>query len=171
MRKKYFKYQLICCICIMLCAYVGKTSNVKIIKTIYNVSESEVNRCISREDVEAWSEATLDRIKGTPAHLVSVMVNASENSAYGVPIDEEATDDIKTVHAVSGGVVIASGYSGDLGLYVKIKHEGKVSTYGNLTDISVVVDERVERGEYIGYYDVESKEEFYYELEDTNVSI
>lgn len=65
---------------------------------------------------------------------------------------------------MAGGMIIASGKDKERGLYIEIKHDDAISVYGNLSDISVVESERVQRGEIIGSYDTDSEKDFFYEL-------
>lgn len=96
--------------------------------------------------------------------VVSAVSKANTATKYGEPIDEKSDSNIKQVHAVAGGMIIASGKDKERGLYIEIKHDDAISVYGNLSDISVVESERVQRGEIIGSYDTDSEKDFFYEL-------
>ena len=59
------------------------------------------------------------------------------------------------------------GIDKDLGFCIRIQHEDKMSTYGNLESISAVMGERVKKGDIIGTFDKNNDEKFYYQLTDS----
>ena len=89
----------------------------------------------------------------------------NKEAQYGVPVDSGSnSEDIQQVHSVAGGKVQYVGKNAEKGLFVVIKHEEAVSTYGFLEDVKVIPDERVQRGEVIGNYNPKCGNDFLYDL-------
>ncbi len=127
-------------------------------------AEEYLGKNYSAEEIKEAGAEFVDKIINAPAALTGVVLEANEINEFGAPIDEKDTDEVRAVHAVAGGKIIYSGIDKKLGLCIRIKHEDKVSTYGNLSDISAVTGERVKKGEIIGTFDGSSEKEFYYKL-------
>ena len=167
-RKKYavkFCIQLYICIVITLSALVMKNSSNTAVSEYYDKLCSVVCHNITVSELQEVGSIAVSKLKDTPARIVSTVVQVNKNSQYGVPIDEtRVTETVKQVHSVAGGMVQSVGKSSEKGLFVVVKHEEAVSTYGQLEDVSVVPNERVQRGEIIGSYNPECGNEFYYEL-------
>lgn len=165
MKKRKLFLQIMVCAMITLFATFGGRIDHPVFAKYFAASKALVTTALTREDVSAaWLKVT-STLADAPSKVVSAVTAVNEASKYGVPIDEDGTTRMKQVHAVAGGMVLKSGKNEEYGLYIQIKHEDAVSTYGNLTGVSVVEAERVQRGEIIGSYDSFSDSEFYYELE------
>ena len=164
MRKYKFYIQIaICVMLISVTAACGQMNHPAAV-TWHNTVSRLVMTELTKEQVEdAWI-TMFTALSEAPSKAVSTIIAVNQATQYGEPIDEKSTTRMKQVHAVCGGMVLKSGKNEEYGLYIEIKHEDAVSVYGNLTGISVVEDERVQRGEIIGSYDSLSEEEFYYEL-------
>jgi len=119
--------------------------------------------------LEAASEAV-----SLPVKVGEAVIQVNEQGLYGQPVDRPDEDEggVMQVYAAAGGRVIRSGINSALGMYVMIEHpasgfrEGKISTYGHLSDLRAVEGERVNKGDIIGSYDSSCGQEFYYVLEE-----
>ena len=121
----------------------------------------------SFEDIVSAGTKLTDLVRETPDAISAAITVANEISQNGQPIDKDEKNPIKSVHSIAGGKVIYAGIDKQLGLCVRIKHEEKISTYGNLYTLTVVPGERVKRSDIIGTYNSEKDKEFYYHLEDS----
>lgn len=165
MKKKLY-WQIGVCLLIFTAALCGaKIENEKAAR-YYDVVRQTVMTEMTAEDFRQALAVFSDKVAKAPTQLVSAAKEANEKSRYGAAIDEKSDSEIKQVHAVAGGMVEKSGWDSKIGLYVKIRHERGISTYGNLADIGVIQSERVQRGEIIGSYDTRNEKEFYYELDE-----
>lgn len=117
-------------------------------------------------DIQEKGKDVVTAVASAPAAVGKAVLQANKLSQYGEPIDQDAEKPIKTVHAVAGGKVLRAGIREDLGMYVSILHQDKISTYGNLQDLTVVSGDRVKKGDILGSYDEKKNEAFYYSLED-----
>ena len=99
--------------------------------------------------------------------MTSAVVSVNEMRNFSAPIDEKADNDIQSVHAAAGGIVAYAGIDKNLGMCIKIKHQSKVSVYGNLCTITAVTGDRVGKGDVIGTFNNSGEKEFYYQLEDS----
>lgn len=157
--------QLIICIVVIITVIIMKNSGNALVSKYYDKICEMACYNITVSDIESMSAKAVSKIKGTPSRLVSTVIQVSKASQYGVPIDENnVTETVKQVHSVAGGVVKSVGKNSENGLFVEIKHEDAVSTYGQLEDVKVVPNERVQRGEIVGSYDPKCGSEFYYQL-------
>lgn len=125
----------------------------------------KISKNYTLSEIKEIGENAIETVIETPAVVSSAILEANQIGQYGKPIDEASEDEIKPVHSVSGGRVLKSGISKDLGMYVTIEHQNRVSTYGNLCNITVVSGDRVKKGDIIGSYDSTKEEEFYYDIE------
>ena len=164
MRKYKLHIQTGFCLVILACMLICGRVEHPVISTWYDTVSQMVMTELTKEDIKETWENVSSILTDAPAKVVSTITAVNDATKYGEPIDEKTTTRIKQVHAVCGGMVLKSGKNEEYGLYIEIKHEDAVSVYGNLTGISVVESERVQRGEIIGSYDSLSNEEFYYEL-------
>lgn len=166
MKKNKLYVQIILCLIIGILAIYGSQVKQKNIIKYYGAMKSALMEETTREDVvQTWSQVK-GMLSDAPSKVVSVVTAVNESTKYGVPMDEEGSSPMMSVHAVAGGKVLKSGISQELGLYIQIQHESAVSTYGNLESINVVETERVQRGEIIGTYDSFNEAEFYYQLDE-----
>lgn len=164
-KHKLFYQIIVCCLLIGTATFGSKIEN-ETFSRIYNGARELVTTQLSLEDVKAAGARMTSMLTSAPVKVVSAVAKANEISRYGEPIDKQSEESLRSVHAVAGGMVIASGRDKERGLYVEIKHEKAVSVYGNLSDIKVVESERVQRGEIIGSYDDTCGSEFFYELQE-----
>lgn len=98
--------------------------------------------------------------------MQSTIIQANQLGEYGQPIDEDTDKKVRCVYATNAGMVITSGISKELGSFVKIQHDTKISTYGSLTEVKVVQGDKVKKGDIIGTYESGSSKKFYYNLEE-----
>lgn len=121
------------------------------------------------DDLKVMKDDFIGYMFELPKRINETIIVANEMSYFAYPIDENSSEDIVNVRAAAGGEVVYSGIDKNLGPCVKIKHNDKFSTYGNLHTINVIVGDRVKKSQIIGSYDNKSIEEFYYQLEDSMV--
>ncbi|MGN0658751.1 MAG: peptidoglycan DD-metalloendopeptidase family protein [Emergencia sp.] len=166
MNKKKLVFQTAVCAMILSTVFFADKSGNQTVLSWCDKARTMVMHQVTREEAAAFGSRIVSGLSDAPAKVVSAVMEAGSASRYGVPIDEKAEGGVKQVHAAAGGVVEASGKSEELGLYIRLRHDGAVSVYGNLSDIGVVESERVQRGEIIGSYDTSSEKDFYYDLQE-----
>lgn len=164
MNEKKLYCQIVVCALLLGTAAAGSRIENGVFSRYFDKAMDAVMYQMTMEDVRAAGAYVSTQLSGAPAKVVSAVSKANTATKYGEPIDEKSDSNIKQVHAVAGGMIIASGKDKERGLYIEIKHDDAISVYGNLSDISVVESERVQRGEIIGSYDTDSEKDFFYEL-------
>ncbi len=166
MKREKLLLQTCCCILLMLFVAVGQNMGNPKVSMILERAKEVMMQNLSVDDIKETCQQAMSVLKNVPSKTVAAVVEIHESSKYGQPIDEKTTNRMKQVHAVAGGKVIKSGFNDKYGLYVQIRHEDGISTYGNLSSVNVVEAERIQRGEIIGSYDSLNEKEFYYELKE-----
>lgn len=166
MNRKKLYVQITVCMLLLGAAFFGNSSSMPQAAQICSQIKSAVMKQMTMDDVRAMGSRITGSLTEMPSKVVSAVAKVNDQSKYGEPIDQKASDGVKQVHAAAGGVVEASGRDDELGLYVKIRHEDAMTVYGQLSDIGVVEKERVQRGEIIGSYETASEKEFYYDLQE-----
>ena len=167
-RDKFLVQMMICFVIFAAARGVAMIDNDKI-SEIKDTVKGYIEKNYSIDEIKETGADLVDKIVSAPAVLTGAIIQANEINEFGAPIDEKDTDEIQAVHAVSGGRVVYSGIDKEIGLCIKIQHEDKMSTYGNLDSISSVTGERVKKGEIVGTFDKNKEEEFYYQLSDSVV--
>ena len=155
-------------VCLLIFAVVQSglhTKEGKLGDFLSRIAEA-VNENYTLAELLELGESAEEAMVMAPGLIGDTLMSASELGTYGTPMDEESDEVIKNVYASAGGKVVKSGVSSSLGLYVMIEHPGKISTYGNLSNIRVVTGERVTKGDILGTYDSTQDADFYYALED-----
>ena len=155
-------------VCLLIFAVVQsgiQTKEGKLGDFLSRIAEA-VNENYTLAELLELGESAEEAMVMAPGLIGDTLMSASELGTYGTPMDEDSDDVIKNVYASAGGKVVKSGVSSSLGLYVMIEHPGKISTYGNLSNIRVVTGERVTKGDILGTYDSTQDADFYYALED-----
>ncbi len=166
MNKRKFLCQSFICLLLFGIVFFAEKSGNEAVVTGYEKVKDAMSSSLTIEKLKTSSKKFSKAVIHSPEKVVTAMSKLSEETKYGEPIDEISDSEIKTVHAVAGGKVICSGKSENLGLYVKIKHENAVSVYGNLQDLNVMLQDRVQRGEIIGTYNEAEGKEFYFQLDE-----
>ncbi len=166
MNRKKLYVQITVCVLLLGGAFLGSNGDLPQVSRLFDRAKESVMHQLTMEDIRAMGSRVTGSLSEMPSKVVSAVAKVNDQSKYGAPIDQKASDGTKQVHAAAGGVVEASGRDDALGLYVKLRHEDAVTVYGNLSDIGVVEKERVQRGEIIGSYDTASEKEFYYDLQE-----
>lgn len=166
MNKRKILYQSCVCLLILFIVFFAQKSDNDKVSKGYTKIRTVMSSNLTMENVKSCGKKLSNSIVHGSEKVVTTMEKLSEETKYGEPIDEISDSEIKTVHAVAGGKVICSGRSENLGLYVKIKHENAISIYGNLQDLSVMVQDRVQRGEIIGTYNESEGKQFYFQLDE-----
>ena len=131
---------------------------------------SHINTNYTAEEVKAAASELLERAGSAGEVLASAVISANKAGQSDNVLGEADEKGIRVVYAPDGGDVVSVGISDELGMYVRIRHDGKISLYGNLADIAVLTGERVRKGDIIGSYDSNSVNEFIYELTDIDFS-
>ncbi len=131
--------------------------------------KSVVSKNYTLEQVQEAGNTLLNSVLEAPDNISTAIMVANEVGDYSAPMDEKSDTKIKSVHATGGGKIIYAGIDKELGVCVRIEHEDKISTYGNMYTLTAVTGERVKKGDIIGTYDTESNKEFYYQLENSVV--
>lgn len=164
-KEKFFTQAVICC---MFFTAVKATDfiNIDTIKNARTAVETRLERNYTADEVKQAGSQLLEKAKDAPAVITSTVLKANQLGEFGQPIDEDTSLKTRCVYAVNEGSVVASGISGELGSFVKIQHDERVSTYGNLTSIKVIQGDKVRKGDIIGTYDKNSEKKFYYDLEE-----
>ena len=156
--------QILSCLIIAVLLFCGEKTNHPVASQCYQSVKNTIMTQLTMDDVSrVWSE-TFSFVTGATTRIASTVMEVTEESKYGIPIDEKSDETVKQVHAVAGGMVEKTGKNDAYGLYIQIRHEDAVSVYGNLASVGVIEDERVQRGEIIGSFDSLGGTEFYYEL-------
>ena len=167
-RDKFLVQMMICLAVFALARGAAMIDNEGFSKIKNKVGEY-LGRNYSVEEIKETGADFVDKIIHAPAALTSAVMEANEMNEFGAPIDEKDTDEAQAVHAVAGGSVVYSGIDKNLGFCIRIQHEDKMSTYGNLSSISAVMGDRVKKGDIIGTFDSGDGEDFYYKLSDSVV--
>lgn len=171
MRRQYDKLliQVVACLAIFALVRVSAMIGGETMTKIKTSVKEQAEKNYTVEDIKEAGDRLASQIVSAPAALVSVITQANEAGEFGEPINKNDKDSVKTVHSVGGGVVTYAGIDKELGMCVKIEHEDKVSTYGNLYTLTVVAGDKVQKGGIIGTFDSKGEVEFYYKLEDSVV--
>lgn len=158
-------------ICLTMVALLRGTAfvNDSKIKDVQNTVERELKKHYTVEKINDEKDTILSKIVNAPDALNTLIMAANEVSYYNYPIDESNQGNVVNIRAAAGGEVIYAGIHKDLGVCIRIKHQDKISTYGNLNTINVITGERVNKSQIIGTYSKTSNKEFYYQLEDNMV--
>ncbi len=165
---KFLTQIVICLSLVMVLDGAGIFTEGKIAEFSAKV-QSAVSKNYTLEQVKNAGNKLLNGILEAPESISTAIMVANEVGDFGTAINDKSDTNIQSVYATNGGKVIYAGIDKMLGICVRIKHEDKISTYGNLYTLTVVTGERIEKGDIIGTYNNESKEEFYYQLEDSMV--
>lgn len=164
-REKIFLQVIICCM-IFTVVKAGSILNIKELSGFKTSVKEQFEKDYSIEEVKEAGSALLEKAKDTPAAIASSVISANKLGEYGQPIDEDTSMKVRCVYATNAGKVIASGISKELGGFVKILHDTKVSTYGHLSEIKVVQGDKVKKGDIIGTYESRTNKKFFYDLEE-----
>lgn len=172
--KKLFIKALICMA--LLCAVTGLQTNAgkeDKLGTFLEKAAEAVRENYTLAELLKIGQETSVKLASVPERINEKVIDVNEEGLYGEPMDPAAEDEsgLTPVYAAAGGRVLRCGLDQSLGLYVVIEHpdsgygKGKISTYGNLSDIRVVSGERVTKGELIGTFRPRGEKDFYYALE------
>lgn len=154
-------------ICIMLTGmYTASSgSDIKSLNVFAEKIESAIMREYTYDDITNFGKRTVDAVKNIPTAMSNINETIAKGSDYGIPIDEESIDGVNAVYSVAGGTVKKIGINEDIGKYVIVQHgDRSESIYGNLSNITCQLNEKVRRGEIIGEYTEIPEKNFYYAL-------
>lgn len=168
MNKKKIFIQAILCFGIFAMIQASTWISSDKVSEFRKMTAEKLSENYTLEDVKEIGIHVVKTAMEMPETVNEAVLTVNQIGQYGMPIDENSEQDIKTVHSVAGGQVIRSGLSSDLGMYVSIRHEEGISTYGHLCNITVVAGDRVKKGDIIGSYDSSGAEAFYYDIEKTD---
>ncbi len=164
-KEKIFLQVIVCCM-IFTVVKAGSILNIKELDGIKNAVKEQFEKNYSVDEVKEAGSELLERAKGAPEVIASTIIQANQLGEYGQPIDEDTDKKVRCVYATNAGRVITSGIRKELGSFVKIQHDTKISTYGNLKEIKVVQGDKVKKGDIICTYESGSSKKFYYNLEE-----
>ena len=169
-RNSKIMIQAILCLCIFVSVQTGVLPEEgKAAEFIDKISKA-VRENYTLAELLQIGEDTAAAAAAAPARISDAVLQANEKVQYGKPLDESEQEAIQPVYAVAGGKVLRAGIRDDIGMYVKVEHPDKISTYGHLSNAAVITGERVKKGDIIGSYDNSIGNEFYYVLEDKTSS-
>lgn len=166
-KEKIFLQVIICCMIFTL-AKAGSIIDIQGLEGVKTTVKDRFEKNYQVDEVKAACAKLFEKAKETPAVIANAIMQANELGEYGQPIDEDSNLKERCVYAVSAGEVVASGISQELGSFVKILHDTKISTYGNLAEIKAVQGDKVRKGDIIGIYKSDSDKKFYYNLEENS---
>lgn len=164
-KEKIFLQVIICCMLFTL-AKAGGAIEIKGLADMKTAVKEEFSKDYSIGEVKTACREFFEKAKEAPAVITSAIIQANELGEYGQPIDEDSDTKERCIYAVSAGEVVVSGISKELGSFVKILHDTKISTYGNLSEIKAVQGDKVRKGDIIGTYKSDSEKKFYYNIEE-----
>ena len=118
------------------------------------------------EDIKTAGSRLIEEAGDIHSDITSVVLKANKIGEFGEPIGKADEDGIQVVYATAAGEVTAAGINEDMGMYVKIKHNDKLTTFGNLCQLSVVTGDNVKKGQIIGSFDNKTGAEFLYSQAD-----
>ena len=162
--------QAIICLCIFVSVQTGVLPEKGKAGEILDKISKAVRDNYTLAELLQIGKETAAAVVSAPARVSEAVLEANEKVQYGKPLDESEEEDIHPVYAVAGGKVLRAGIRDDIGMYVKVEHPDKISTYGQLSNAAVITGERVKKGDMIGSYDSSGEKEFYYVLEDKTSS-
>ena len=164
-KEKIFTQAVICCM-IFTVVKAGAFLHSDEMNRVKSAIKEQFEKNYTAEEVMETGSALLEKVKKAPAVIASSGVDANRLGEFGEPIDEDASMKVRCVYATNAGKVLSSGISKELGSFVKIQHDKRISTYGNLAEVKVVQGEKVKKGDIIGTYRSDSGKKFYYDLEE-----
>lgn len=164
MWKKILLTQICICLFIVTGYITIGNSNAAVLKEKRSKAVAAISEHYRISDVFDKSKVAVSALIKVPATLTNYVMKGQESQQFAEPIDQAAEGMITSVYAVSGGQVIETGESEELGNYIKIKHDGAVSVYGNCSRIYIKEGKHVRRGQVIGSYMQDKNNEFYYDL-------
>ena len=165
--KDRFLAQMVICLAIFAAARGAAMINQEDFARIRDNIKAHIEKNYSIEEVKEAGAQLVEKLTQAPAVLTSVVVEANQYGQFSAPIDQDSDEQVQAVHATAGGTVIYAGIDSQLGVCIRIQHQNKISTYGNMYTLTAVTGERVKKGDIIGTFDRESGKEFYYQLEDS----
>lgn len=136
------------------------------IKDIRTWTETLLEVHYTAEDIKQAASELIEEAGDAHEAVTAAVLAANDNGQYGRILGEADPDGIQIVYAPSGGRIISAGIDDELGMYVKISHDNKITVCGNMSQISVLTGERVRKGDIIGSFDSTSGKEFYCGTED-----
>ena len=168
-----FKDKLLvqCVACFVIFALVQGSSMIKV-ESFSKIREEITEQAQvhnSMEDIKKVGSKLVESFMKAPSVLTNAVIDANSGNQFSAPIDKKSSKPVQPVFASAGGVVIYAGIDKELGSCIKIRHQNKFSTYGNLHTIVVVPNERITKGQIIGTFDNNCNKEFYYQLADNMI--
>jgi len=168
-----FKDKLLiqCVACFVIFALVQGSSMIKVesFSKLREEITEQAQTHNSMVDIKNAGSKLVESFMKAPSVLTNAVIAANSGNQFSAPIDEATGEQVQPVYASAGGVVIYAGIDKKLGSCIKIRHQNKISTYGNLHTIVVVPDERITKGQIIGTFDNNCNKEFYYQLADNMI--
>lgn len=169
-REKFVAQTIICLMIFSLVKSAGMI-DARFIKDIRTWAETLLEVHYTAEDIKQAASELITEAGNAHEAVTAAVIAANNNGQYSKILGEADPDGIQIVYAPSGGRIISAGIDDELGMYVKISHDEKISVCGNMSRISVLTGERVGKGDIIGTFDNTSGKDFYYGTEDAENTI
>ena len=118
------------------------------------------------EDIKTAGSRLIEEAGDIHSDITSVVLKANKVGEFGEPMGKADEDGIQVIYAAAAGEVTSVGINKDMGMYVKVNHNDKVTTYGNLCQLTVVTGDKVKKGQIIGSFDNKTEAEFLYSQTD-----
>lgn len=162
---KKIVFQSIMCIMLAGMYTTASGSNIKSLNVFSAKIESAIMKEYTHEDIVSFGKRSAAAVKNIPTAMSNINETIAKGSDYGIPIDEESIDGVNAVYSVAGGTVKRIGINEEIGKYVIVQHgDRSESIYGNLSNITCQLNEKVRHGEIIGEYTEIPEKNFYYAL-------
>lgn len=163
--------QVIICLGIFAAVQIGPAPGEGRIGGFLDKLGEAIQENYTLEELFELSQDAVSAAVSAPLKVSEAVLEANEKVQYGKPLDENSGDDMQPVYAVAGGKVLLAGIREDIGMYVKVEHPEKISTYGHLSNAAVITGDRVKKGDILGSYDPAGAAGFYYVLEEKSANL
>ena len=155
--------QIIICAMIFTAVKVSDYVSGQWIDPIKNTIKEKATENNTIDDISRKGEKIIDTLLEVPSIMTSTIEKANNVQKVSAPIDQNNNENVKSVYAVEGGVVSAVGIDKDKNYFVTIEHDDKITSYRNMSGITVVTKDRVRIGKMIGTYDSNCGKKFEFE--------
>ena len=164
-KEKLITQGIICCM-VFVCAKGLSFLPGERAQTVETAVMQQLQKHYTEDDLKRFAEKVSKTVKDTPAAIAHVVTRANSAAESLETLVSADPAQLQPVYAPADGVVLTSGIDETLGMVVKLQHADQISTCGNLSSITVVADEQVQKGDIIGYFDKGTGQKFYYDVSD-----
>lgn len=158
-------------ICLMIFAGVRSASmiDIEVFNKAEKIVEEQFLKNYTADEISITMSEILDKATNIHKTVTAAVLKANEENISSQSLGKKDENGLQIAYAVSGGKVINAGISEAEGLYIAVKSDNYIFTYGNLNEISAVPGERIMKGDIIGTFDSKGKKEFLYTKEPDNM--